>query len=116
MKTNLNPGETQGIYEVTERAYERSNTAVQFFDFPAKDGITVGYVLGEFTERQWHRYNMTDGGVGCRWWILTVMQGLAQYCLRDPDSIEDVLAVNLQYSWHRNNPPIALPIQKGTFF
>lgn len=69
MKTNLNPSETQGIYQVTERAYERSNTAVQFFDFPAKGGITVGYVLGEITRQRWHRYNMTDGGVGCRWWM-----------------------------------------------
>jgi hypothetical protein len=47
---------------------------------------------------------------------LTVMRGLAQDYLRDADSIESVLAVNLQYSWHRNNPPIALAIHQGAFF
>jgi hypothetical protein len=66
MMTNLRPGETSGNYEVTQRTYEHSNTAVQYFDFPAKDGVTVGYVLDEITRRRWQRYNMTDGRVGCQ--------------------------------------------------
>jgi hypothetical protein len=69
MKTDLRPGEDRGVYEVTERAYENSNTAVQYFDFPAKDNVTVGDILGEITRQRWHRYNMTNGGVGCRWWM-----------------------------------------------
>ncbi|KAF2802946.1 uncharacterized protein BDZ99DRAFT_400836, partial [Mytilinidion resinicola] len=42
MKMNLSPNKTRGIYEVTEQAYKCSNTAVQFFNFPTKESVTVG--------------------------------------------------------------------------
>jgi hypothetical protein len=69
MKTNTDPISHRGIFEIRERAYVQSNTTVRFFDLPAAPGVTVDYVEREIRYQRWDRYDMNEGGVGCRWWM-----------------------------------------------
>ena len=69
MKTNTNKNLSRGIYEVHERVYEESNTAVRLFDIPAAAGLLVDYVEREIRTQRWDQYNMNENGVGCRWWM-----------------------------------------------
>jgi hypothetical protein len=69
MKTSTNPNTRCGIFEVGERAYEKSNTAVRWFDLPAASGLLVDSVEREIRSQRWDQYDMTEGGVGCRWWM-----------------------------------------------
>lgn len=69
MKTNTDPNNCRGIFELRERVYTQSNTAVRWFDFPAANGILVDSIESEIRSQRWDQYDMTEGGVGCRWWM-----------------------------------------------
>ncbi|KAF2691385.1 hypothetical protein K458DRAFT_266545, partial [Lentithecium fluviatile CBS 122367] len=69
MKTSTDPNTRRGIFEIRERAYEKSNTAVRWFDLPAASGLLVDSVEREIRSQRWDQYDMTEGGVGCRWWM-----------------------------------------------
>jgi hypothetical protein len=69
MKTNNTPGVNRGIFEVREHKYTKSTSAVTWFDFVAAPNITVDSIEREIYSQGWDNYEMTDSGVGCRWWM-----------------------------------------------
>ncbi|KAL5380677.1 hypothetical protein PMIN02_010558 [Paraphaeosphaeria minitans] len=115
MKTNINASISRGIFEVREHAYEQSNSAVRYFDLPAAQGVLVDYVEREIRSQRWDQYNMNENGVGCRWWILTVMRGLGQKNYVNPSKVESELVPALEYNYSRNLTPIKLEMKQGTF-
>jgi hypothetical protein len=58
----------RGKLVVKEHAYITSNTAVQYWDVPAYPNVSAGDVYSLILTKGRDRYNMTEGGVGCRWW------------------------------------------------
>lgn len=59
----------RGKLVVKEHAYIQSNTAVQFWDIPACANVLAGKVYDFILTKRRHKYNMAEGGVGCRWWV-----------------------------------------------
>lgn len=66
MKTNTAPDSRRGIFEIRERAYVESNTAVRWFDLPAAPRVTVDSITREIRYQRWDICDMNEGGVGCR--------------------------------------------------
>ncbi|KAF2421524.1 hypothetical protein EJ08DRAFT_597415, partial [Tothia fuscella] len=115
MKTDTRAGAVQGLYEVTRRGYTESRTAVSWWDFKAVDNLLVRHIEHEINTRGWHRYNVTPSGVGCRFWILTVLQGLAAKGWIDANDVNTRLVPALQFNYSKNVAPIRLAIQEGSF-
>ncbi|KAF1970568.1 hypothetical protein BU23DRAFT_556782 [Bimuria novae-zelandiae CBS 107.79] len=105
----------RGKLVVKEHAYVNSNTAVQFWDIPARPNTLAGTVYNLILSKGRHRYNMTEGGVGCRWWVFTVLRDFAASDLVEAGKVDEFLP-NLSYNFSRGVAPITLPMKQGSFY
>ena len=53
---------------VKEHAHIDSNTAVQCWDVPTCQNVRASEVHNLILNKGRQKYNMAEGGVGCRWW------------------------------------------------
>src|SRR5947199_9274860 len=58
-----------GILDVTEHMYTDSNSRVASWDFRVNGSIPVAWFYRLIFALGRHRYNMSGGGSGCRWWV-----------------------------------------------
>ncbi|KAF1918212.1 hypothetical protein BDU57DRAFT_191942 [Ampelomyces quisqualis] len=114
MKNSPDPHSNRGVFEIRDRAYDKPHSAVRMFDLPAKPGVTVDSVEREIRDRKWDQYDMNESGAGCRWWIRTVMRGLAEKNYVEKDKVRALLKA-LRYNYPKKGKPILLEMKKGVF-
>lgn len=65
------PGYIDGTLDIHSYNYELSISAIRYWDYPAVKYFTVRMAYEYLVVRcQYHQYNMSGGGSGCRWWML----------------------------------------------
>jgi hypothetical protein len=69
MSTNIATNTRNGIHETRPHPYTKSNSAVRYFDVPIQPGVSVDHVDSHIRSNGLDKYEMTEGGVGCRWWM-----------------------------------------------
>lgn len=61
---------TQGLLTIKNHPYSAiSNSAVRSQEFEATGNLAVYFVLQSIIDNGRTNYNMTEGGVGCRYWV-----------------------------------------------
>lgn len=58
-----------GILDWTKHSYIQTTSAIAYWDFPVAPGVTVSSVADLIYSLGRHRYEMSGGGSGCRWWV-----------------------------------------------
>ncbi|KAF1992772.1 hypothetical protein P154DRAFT_452038 [Amniculicola lignicola CBS 123094] len=110
-----NTDSDRGKLVVKEHAYTSSNTAVHFWDIPALQDAKASAVYSLILAKGRDKYNMAEGGVRCRWWVLTVMRDIVESGFVEGIEVEQFLP-SLSYNYSRNVAPIPLEMKQGTFF
>lgn len=62
-------GDPTGILEWTSHAYTVTNSAIKYWDFAAAPGIQVSHISRLVYNLGRHKYDMSGGGSGCRYWV-----------------------------------------------
>jgi hypothetical protein len=63
------PGFVNGILEWSKLTYITTNSAIGYWDFPVRQGIQVRHVADLIYRSGRHKYDMSGGGSGCRYWV-----------------------------------------------
>lgn len=58
-----------GILEWTDHTYGLTSSAISHWDFPVGPGIQVLHVSRTIYSLGRHKYEMSGGGSGCRYWV-----------------------------------------------
>jgi len=68
-----NPASTNCKGQFTVTSYDwtnASNSAVKYWDFPARrTNLAIYWILKLVKDYGRHKYDMAEGGVGCRYWM-----------------------------------------------
>lgn len=62
------PGYIDGVYEITARQYQQSQSAIRQFDYRPAVAFTPGQVDELLKDEDFDEYTFTNGGIGCRYW------------------------------------------------
>lgn len=62
-------GDSTGILEWTHLAYALTNSAISHWDYPVLSGIEVLHISRTIYNFGRHKYEMSGGGSGCRYWV-----------------------------------------------
>lgn len=63
------PGDSNGSLSWTKQAYLLTQSAIRHWDFPATQATQVRHIADFIYQQGRHRYNMSGGGSGCRYWM-----------------------------------------------
>ncbi|KAL3457433.1 hypothetical protein BJX64DRAFT_293112 [Aspergillus heterothallicus] len=111
------PTNTKGTLQISMCEYVVSSSAVKNRNFPAPPGRTVGDFFDTLTRKGCHNYQLSRSGVGCRFWVSTVMEDYerALYLVSTANLNATSLKEALQYNYSRNQAPGYEPMIPGTF-
>ena len=98
-------------YQTSTRSREIGNTAV-----PVASGVTLGHVLALVLQNGRDRYTLNDGGSGCRYWCLTVLNDLELARYVNQGSGANVEAFIAQLYQTLGQTWIPYPLHQGTFY
>ncbi|KAK2735610.1 hypothetical protein FQN55_002194 [Onygenales sp. PD_40] len=112
--TKAAPTDTMGTYTQERCLYDTSRTSLHDMDLPAVQGFTVQHVIHLINEKGRHKYRLAPSGVGCRFWVKTVIEDLKSAGYIDPVSAVQVCN-GLQYNYSRDREPEFEAIVPGTF-
>jgi hypothetical protein len=62
-------GDLKGILECSSLSYWMPYSAIRFWDYEMHKNITVGHICQLLLHYGRHRYYMSGGGSGCRYWV-----------------------------------------------
>ncbi|RMZ84962.1 hypothetical protein DV738_g298, partial [Chaetothyriales sp. CBS 135597] len=115
IEADTGPGEDWGVFKISRHLYELTVSNVRYWDFPVASSIAVGKILALIWDKKRHRYRMNSTGVGCRYWVLTIISDFVEagYC---DENAATTLAESIEFNYSRNQQPIALPMIAGTFY
>ena len=69
MNMRANPEEVTGILSWSHQAYLLTTSALRHWDFPIFQSVQVRQVASALYQSGRHRYDMSGGGSGCRYWV-----------------------------------------------
>lgn len=69
LNMRANPGDPRGILELSSLAYTKPRSALNYWDYKMREGITVRQVGQLLVQYGRDRYHMSGGGSGCRFWV-----------------------------------------------
>ncbi|KAI9841868.1 MAG: hypothetical protein M1837_000338 [Sclerophora amabilis] len=107
-------GNPAGILEWTAQAYDLTFSAIRYWDFPVTQGVTVGHVAQLVYTLNRHKYDMSGGGSGCRYWVYVIMSDLAQQGYTAANAAAQ-LWPDLLYRYHTSNERKPLHMVQGEF-
>lgn len=58
-----------GRLEWSSLAYEKTNSAIEFWDYPVVSRVSVRQIYWLIMEKGRDKYKMSGGGSGCRYWM-----------------------------------------------
>ncbi|KAF3390890.1 hypothetical protein DPV78_011000 [Talaromyces pinophilus] len=109
--------DTMGTYTITRCAYESSDNSVRNIDITPVQGLTVRHITHLITRNGRDRYMLAPSGVGCRYWVATVIHDVASVGYISPtSSITANSAVQLlRYNYSRGKNAEYEEIVPGRF-
>ena len=69
LNMRADPGFVNGILEWTENQYLLTNSALRHWDYPIVGHVRLCDIARLLYEAKRHRYDMSGGGSGCRYWL-----------------------------------------------
>ncbi|PGH04206.1 hypothetical protein AJ80_08551 [Polytolypa hystricis UAMH7299] len=111
------PTDTMGTLQRKFCLYETSKTALHNVELRAVQGITVGQVLELLDQKGRGNYKLAPSGVGCRFWVKTMIEDLESAGYIDLSSPAKVSQAydDLQYSYSKSQDRELDPIIPGVF-
>ncbi|KAI9748179.1 MAG: hypothetical protein M4579_007291 [Chaenotheca gracillima] len=109
--------DTMGTYRQQVCNYQESRTAVTSFDVQPSRGLKVHHVIDLITNKGRDRYRLAPSGLGCRFWVFTVINDLnaaGQISTSSPVSAADV-GQRLRYNYTVEQAPQFEDFARGRF-
>ncbi|KAK2762202.1 hypothetical protein FQN54_001211 [Arachnomyces sp. PD_36] len=117
--TKRGPTDTMGTYTESSCTYISSNSALRNFDLQPAPGLTVGHAINAIRERGRLNYKLARSGVGCRYWVQTVVNDWAESHMIDTSAsaLMSPAAVieALRYNYSQDQNPVFDEVDPGTF-
>ncbi|KKZ66746.1 hypothetical protein EMCG_07577 [[Emmonsia] crescens] len=107
-------GDPTGNLAWTDHTYGLTNSALQHWDFQAAQGVQVAHIARLIYGNRRHKYEMSGGGSGCRYWVYTIIYDLSnkQYIAANASQ---QLWQPLQLQYHTSGSTKPLNWVIGTF-
>ncbi|KAL3712527.1 hypothetical protein TMatcc_001226 [Talaromyces marneffei ATCC 18224] len=115
--TKAGPTDNMGTYTISFCAYTHSNTSVADIDITPIQGLTAGHVTQLITQNRRERYQLARTGVGCRFWVSTVINdmALAGYISSSSATSASSARDMLRYNYSKGKQPQFEEIVPGRF-
>ncbi|PGG99568.1 hypothetical protein AJ80_09336 [Polytolypa hystricis UAMH7299] len=109
--------DTMGTYTETSCPYIQSVSSLHDIDVVAAPGLTVGRFLDVVHQKGLNKYELHYTGVGCRYWVKSVIEAFESAGFIDPSSPVSAsqVAHDLEYNYTKNNDREHDPIRPGKF-
>ncbi|KAN0083906.1 hypothetical protein V8E54_002994 [Elaphomyces granulatus] len=107
-------GHPGGYLVWSDLEYDLTNSAIQHWDFPVTQAITVQNVATTIYRNNRHLYHFSGGGSGCRYWVRVILYDLEGEGYVGEGSSEE-LWVPLQFLYHAGQDPLPINWVEGTF-
>ncbi|MCJ1440496.1 MAG: hypothetical protein MMC23_000980 [Stictis urceolatum] len=106
----------RGKLGIIKHTYAQTTSAVRTFDYDVHRNARVASFLQIIGNKRRQNYKMTPTGVGCRFWVITVLEDWFQAGLvTTPDAVQS-LAGDIRFNYSKYLEPIPLPIQQGQWY
>ncbi|EGE09351.1 hypothetical protein TEQG_08327 [Trichophyton equinum CBS 127.97] len=111
------PIDTMGTYSEMRCRYDKSRTSLHTVDLQAVAGLTVKRVTELVLEKGRRNYRLAPSGVGCRFWVKTIVEDLDSAGFIDASSKDAVAQVynDIQYNYTKDKASEFEPIDPSTF-
>ncbi|KAJ9253036.1 hypothetical protein DTO280E4_8389 [Paecilomyces variotii] len=103
-----------GLLEWTSHIYAVTTSAIKYWDFPAASGVQVAHIARLIYGLGRHKYEMSGGGSGCRYWVYSIMYDLGQNNYVSGQASQQ-LWPHLQFQYHTSGSFKPLNWVQGTF-
>ncbi|KMU82186.1 hypothetical protein CIHG_10580 [Coccidioides immitis H538.4] len=112
-----NPTAVMGTLERKFCLYEVSSTALHNIDLRAIEGLTVGKIIDLLEQKGRDKYQLAPSGVGCRFWVKTMLQDMEDAGYIDPASPTRVSQAyeDIEYNYSKGQARELSPIVPGVF-
>ncbi|KAK2808770.1 hypothetical protein FQN50_004442 [Emmonsiellopsis sp. PD_5] len=112
-----NPTAIMGTLERKFCLYEVSNTALHNIDLRTIEGLTVGKIIDLLEQKGRDKYQLAPSGVGCRFWVKTMLQDMEDAGYIDPTSPTRVSQAyeDIEYNYSKGQARELSPIVPGVF-
>ncbi|KAJ8068359.1 hypothetical protein OCU04_003921 [Sclerotinia nivalis] len=116
--TKLTADAKRGTYQLTYCRYQHTNSSLIDFDLKATSrGLKVKHVLELIEERKRDKYKLARSGLGCRFWVQTIIKDLQE--MKFISSSSEVSAADavegLRYSYSKGKRPELDEVDPGSF-
>ncbi|KAJ4525248.1 hypothetical protein HRR83_000924 [Exophiala dermatitidis] len=106
----------KGRFTVTKHAYAHTTSAIQVFDYDVAQNTKVQSFLQVLGNKKRQNYKMTSTGVGCRFWVLTVINDWIQAKLITTANAAQNIACVIQFNYSKGQNPVKLEMKKGEWY
>ncbi|KAH8789208.1 hypothetical protein BGZ57DRAFT_878674 [Hyaloscypha finlandica] len=111
------PTDTMGTFKTSHCNYRDTTSSIYDFDIKAVEGLTVSHVLSLLEQKRRSQYRLARSGVGCRYWVQTIVNDFNENGFIDPNSPVNAAAAieGLRYNYSRGKEPEFEEVDPGTF-
>ncbi|KAM5476802.1 hypothetical protein MauCBS54593_000072 [Microsporum audouinii] len=115
--TKAGPTDTMGTYTKSLCPFVVSNSSLHNIDLIAAGGVTVRHLIDYIHTTGMEKYRLAPSGVGCRFWVKSVIQGFesAGFVASSSPVKADGAAHRLRYNYSRDQAPEFEEIVPGSF-
>lgn len=115
--TKAGPTDTMGTLETPYCSFQSSNSSLVDLDVPLVQGLTVGHIIDLIFQNGRDRFKLHRSGVGCRYWVMTIMYDLerAGYIHSSATVTATEVHNRLRYNYSRGMAPVFSEIDEGQF-